>query len=233
MPPRKSEKLTVKQEKFCQAYIETGNASEAAQACGIEWSDVPPPSNPYVYFLLCPDKQKILYVGKGTRRRMFNHMRDARNGRVSGLKKHKVLCALLEIGCEPCPVVIATCHDDRAALRLERSFIFRIGVERLANDMSGQRHMDDIILAEIEHSLSRVMPFDQWVAVRHRSHTEVSLYHRIVAELEKMRDDPFARAREFSLENGRVTRNRVVVDQATLQAALISKLDLVGNGASR
>lgn len=29
MPPRKSEKLTVKQEKFCHAYIETGNASEA------------------------------------------------------------------------------------------------------------------------------------------------------------------------------------------------------------
>jgi hypothetical protein len=60
-------------EIFAREYLRGFNATAAAKRTGIAFARTPPASGSYVYLLLYPDERQIIYIGKGTRRRMLNH----------------------------------------------------------------------------------------------------------------------------------------------------------------
>jgi hypothetical protein len=131
--------MTPKQEAFARAYVETGNASEASILADVEMSmAAPTDGKAYVYFLLCPAMERVIYVGKGRNKRMYHHWRDVRRGAVSGVKKHKALADLMDSGKEPVPVVFSAGMSDANAYALERAMINRLGRKTLANTAAGQ-----------------------------------------------------------------------------------------------
>lgn len=194
-----ADKLTIKREAFARAYVETGNASEAAVLSGVDLLFAAPKGGCYVYVLLCQDRKRIIYIGKGTGCRMHDHLREARRGRISGLRKYRAIRNLLEGGHEPIPAVIAQGLTSSAAVRLERLMIASIGRDKIANGSSGVRSAEEIEQASIEYAIDSVIPFDDWRAKRERSADEVAVYWAILNELVMLRDDPAARQREFTM----------------------------------
>jgi hypothetical protein len=191
-------KMTPEQSAFVASYLENGDAEEAARWAGIALGTQHPTKGCYVYLLLCPMRQGILYVGKGTGGRMLRHVRDAKNGRIAGLRKHNALMQLLRDGKEPVPVVFADALSSRDAFRLERLLISAIGRERLLNATAGSSDPDDMELARINWALSKFKPFDSWWHERAREPVEGLAYWLIYSELCKMRDNPKTRVREFN-----------------------------------
>src|SRR5690348_9647048 len=55
----------------------------------------------YVYQLIDPRDGAVFYVGKGSGDRMFQHVRDAKRGRVSNEAKTRRILDILEGGVEP------------------------------------------------------------------------------------------------------------------------------------
>lgn len=189
--------LTPNQELFISAYLETGNAKHAEGISGIVLRGKVP-SGKYVYFLVSTDGTSILYVGKGVGTRMFHHVRDARKGRISGLRKHKVIEHLLRDGKAPRAVVFAVCPDDASAVCLERTLIARLWESGICNGSAGIRTADEIELARIDHAISGVKPFCRWIEERQPSESDVALYWNVVGELSKMKADPMYRLRELT-----------------------------------
>lgn len=147
--------MTPKQEAFARAYVETGNASEASEIAGVDLLPVRPlDGKSYVYLLLCPDMETVIYVGKGKGQRMHHHVRDAKAGRVSGTKKHNAIVAHLEKGQAPVAVAFETGLSDRAAYLLEKSLIAAIGTERLANTAAGRGCPHERVIARARHCLA-------------------------------------------------------------------------------
>lgn len=153
-------------EGFVKAYLDCGCATEAAGRSGITFQMVCPDEGAYVYLLLCPELQSIIYVGKGRGRRMLHHVRDAKAGRISGTKKHKAIVAFIEAGLEPVAVVIASGLEDDKALELEKQVMLRIGRDRLSNTAPGQGSGWLRALAQLDDLERRIMPYDQWVERR-------------------------------------------------------------------
>jgi len=116
-----------------------------------------------VYFLLCQNRERIVYVGKGTGNRMHHHLRDLRNGVVSGAKKFVALQAMVSEGRTPLAVVYQSGLTSYDALKIERSLIHKIGVDRLFNSLAGQTTQIDIALAQIERARVRRKPFCRWL----------------------------------------------------------------------
>ena len=150
--------MTPKQEAFARAYVETGNASEAAEAADVFLSVIPPvDGRAYVYLLLCPDMQQVIYVGKGRGNRMRHHVRDARRGKVSGTKKHNAIVAFLERGETPVPVVFQCGLSDREAYQTEKALIAKIGHERLSNTAAGRGCPHEKAIAHAHGVLARLV----------------------------------------------------------------------------
>jgi len=123
---------------FLNSYVQTWDALNSALCTGQTLYRSPPLEGSYVYALLSPDMGKIIYVGKGTGRRMFHHVRDVRRGHVSGLKKYKAIRDLIENGLEPVPVILMKGLSSRQALTLERLVIGLIGRVNLSNSLPGE-----------------------------------------------------------------------------------------------
>lgn len=189
--------LSLRQEAFACAYLATMDAEHAASVAGLALGNAAPASK-YVYFLVSSDRKRILYVGKGTGKRMFHHVRDVVSGRISGLKKHNTLAAFVRSGEMPCAVVFAECPDDKSAITLERVMIARLWNAGLCNGRLGDRTNDDIAIAQIDHPLCNVEPYCKWVSRSERDPRDVALYWDIIGELSKMKRDPQSRLQELS-----------------------------------
>lgn len=150
--------MTPKQEAFARAYVETGNASEAAERAGVFFSIVPPvDGRSYVYFILCPDMQHLIYIGKGRGNRMNHHVRDARRGKVSGTKKHNAIVEFLQRGETPVSVVFESGLNDREAYRLEKALIASIGHNRLANTAASRGCPHEKAIAQAHGVFARLV----------------------------------------------------------------------------
>ena len=149
------DELTQKQEAFALAYVETGNAAEAYRRA-YDVKAATQPKGCYVYALVHQDSGRILYVGKGTGNRMHHHLRDARNGRVSGLKKFLGLVAAIEDGEAIYPWCIEDGLSSATALRFERALICRIGFDNLLNSYGGQYSSDERAILRGEHLIGRL-----------------------------------------------------------------------------
>jgi hypothetical protein len=136
-----ADKLTPKQEAFAQKYVELGNASEAYRfAYDGPLVFMPPKSNAYVYMLVRLDTNQIVYFGKGRGKRMHHHMRDVRNGKISGLKKHQGLRRLHEDNVDVLPYVVEANLTDEKALHIEASLIKAVGRDSLLNSTLSKGH---------------------------------------------------------------------------------------------
>lgn len=149
--------LTPKQEAFALAYVETGNAAEAYRRAYDVKAATQKPIGCYVYALVEAAGERIVYVGKGTGDRMHHHLRDARNGRVSGMKKYIGLRHAIEDGL----MIEARCIEDGMtepqALRFERALICRIGFEKLLNSHAGEFTADERAVMRGEEMIERLV----------------------------------------------------------------------------
>lgn len=191
-PPRSFEarvagELTIKQEAFVHAYLETGNASEAAFRSGLTLAEKAPRAGCYVYLLLCPSRERVLYVGKGTGDRMHSHTRAARAGRMQhNVRKHEAIVGMLTSGSQPVPVVFAANLTGDAALRLERAVIAGIGLGKLLNAARGSSTPAEKVAAQARDMLRRLVPIDVWAARKRRSAEDSRFYRIFEAELQSI-----------------------------------------------
>lgn len=171
--------LTPKQEAFLEYYSASGDAFEAAVFAEVALDRKCPTAGSYVYLLVCPQTSAIVYVGKGTGRRMHHHVRDVKAGRVSGVRKHQAIRGMLDGGKQPVAVVFQNGLDSDKALDLEKSLIDRLGLERLANSAPGTGCKWRRSLAMLNELESRIMPYEQWLRVRNPK-PEHRHYHAVV-----------------------------------------------------
>lgn len=179
-----SEKL----EQFAASYVEGGCASKAAAKSSITLFERPPSSGCYVYLLLCPEGQRILYVGKGTGRRMHMHVREVRSGVVTAAKKFKALHEFISLGETPKAVAVFTGLSGVDAFRMERRLIARIGVQNLANALPGQVSINERLLAKLAWLRTRRKPFCRWLIEHKPAPEQIGIYAKhaeYMREIEK------------------------------------------------
>lgn len=98
-----------------------------------------PTSKYYVYLLIHPITQKIFYVGKGCGRRMFQHVKDVRSGKITnGIngKLFRYIKGLTDDGQSPVNEVAIENVSEIDALALEAAFIEFYGLDNLCNYQS-------------------------------------------------------------------------------------------------
>lgn len=90
----------------------------------------------YVYLLLHPVTHQVFYVGKGTGRRMYQHLNDVKQGRltngVNG-KLFRALHSLISSGLQPLYEKPQENITEIEALALEAAFIDYYGIDNLCN----------------------------------------------------------------------------------------------------
>lgn len=152
--------MTPKQEKFCQLYVELGNASEAYRQ-----AQFPPASGTkrfYTYLLIDPRDQSIFYVGKGTGKRIRQHVIGALSGRIDNPAKCARIADIHDAGMKVEEVFFSD-HDDAAsALSVERGIIERLK-GGLTNITSGAVPDAERASLMAKHWLARMKPFDEWL----------------------------------------------------------------------
>lgn len=85
----------------------------------------------YVYELVDPRDAKVFYVGKGTKARMHQHLRDALRG-VKG-KKCERIRDIVAAGEQPAPRIVAWFDNEHDAYRFEEVLIAAHGLVALTN----------------------------------------------------------------------------------------------------
>lgn len=153
--------MTPKQEAFCLAYVETGNASEAYRRSDL----TPRKSAPgyYTYFLIDPHDDVIFYVGKGIRKRLSQHVAAVKAGRVDNPAKCQRIADILASGESVVEAIFSVHERPDAALMVERSCIerFRPSLTNIASGTVSERERA-AMMARL--ALARMIPFEVWHA---------------------------------------------------------------------
>lgn len=150
--------LTPKQEAFCLAYIETGNASEAYRRAGIAQSG---DGRFYTYFLIDPRDQHIFYVGKGQGKRLRQHVANVHAGRFDNPAKCKRILDITESGNSVIERHFSWHDNGVDALIAERLMIDRF--PRLTNAVRGVVPFIEREIMKIEYFLKWVIPYERWI----------------------------------------------------------------------
>ena len=101
----------------------------------------------YVYGLIDPRDNKLFYIGKGSKDRMYAHRKemerlmrkDTRGAKMALSCKHKRILAILNAGYLEGPEyeVLYRTDEEGAAYRAERHYIEDYGLENLTNETYG------------------------------------------------------------------------------------------------
>lgn len=151
--------LTPKQEAFCLAYIETGNASEAYRRASFSQTAN---SKFYTYFLIDPRNQQIFYVGKGQGKRLHHHVANVSAGRFDNPAKCKRIMDITENGHTVIERHFSWHENGVDALNAERVLIDRF--PDLTNAMRGAVPLIEREIMKIEYFLKWVIPYERWIA---------------------------------------------------------------------
>jgi len=89
----------------------------------------------YVYVLTDPRDGKAFYVGKGSGRRIKQHVKDARSGKPG--RKCDRIREIIASGLLPAETVVREFDDEAGALGYEARLIKKIGLSNLTNVMAG------------------------------------------------------------------------------------------------
>lgn len=115
----------------------------------------------YVYHLIDPRDGKVFYVGKGTKKRVKEHVRAVRAGRVNNAKKHLYIKSIHDDGLEVIEEIVRDGMTEKEAYDLERQEIVRLWPSGLTNCSRGQRDRHSREIAEygirLEHFVNSGM----------------------------------------------------------------------------
>ena len=179
--------LTPKQEAFVQAYLTTGNASEAYRVAGIAQSGA---GRFYTYFLIDPRDQQIFYVGKGKGNRLHQHVVNVNAGRFDNPAKCKRILDITESGHTVIERHFSWHDNGMDALIAERVMIERF--PNLTNAVRGVVPFIERELMKIEYFLKWVIPYERWVerarpdqiaSATHHAGSPRKFYDMIVSEM--------------------------------------------------
>lgn len=171
--------LTQHQQEFAASYLLDYNASLASIRTKFELLDPAPIKQFYVYALIDPRDQSIIYIGKGKGKRWQAHESNARNNVIRNAKKHVKLLELFAVGRAPQAYFLAVCETEKKAYAVERAFIEAIGLKRLTNATRGEGSKHDREALWAVGCLRRFKPFHIWVAEGPKSQHD-SLIYRIL-----------------------------------------------------
>lgn len=124
--------------EFVQEYLKCLNAIEAARRVGIELRRDPPDVGYYVYFLVESLCGGIVYVGKGRRKRMFQHLANYRRGKEQNQNKVKAFDDAIESGGNISAMVFSVMRSEPEAYTLEALLIHALKPTGITNGSSGQ-----------------------------------------------------------------------------------------------
>lgn len=93
----------------------------------------------YVYDLIDPRDGRTFYVGKGTGKRLHQHVKEAKRG-VAGIKCD-LIREILDTGLDVQVEVVKEFTDEDKAYAFEKKRIAQLGLENLTNIAAGGREM--------------------------------------------------------------------------------------------
>lgn len=94
----------------------------------------------YVYQLIDPRNNKVFYVGKGCKNRMYEHVNNVRKGRIpnhSNTKLGNKIKKILSLGLKVKYKKVLITENEQEAYNKERAIISKIGLENLCNLTEG------------------------------------------------------------------------------------------------
>jgi hypothetical protein len=104
----------------------------------------------YVYHLIDPRDNSVFYVGKGTKNRIDQHERDARNLKFANAAKESVIHAIWNAGLQVIKVKVAHFTSEQDAYKFEKEQIDEIGIINLTNLAKGGESDDFKALKQAE-----------------------------------------------------------------------------------
>jgi hypothetical protein len=137
-------KLTAKQEKFCQAIAD-----------GRRY---------YVYQLIDPRDGSVFYIGKGTGERIKQHTRAAKAGIVGNAKKHQRIDAILAAGLSVHEFIVADNLDEKQAYQIEREMIKAMKNDGITNILNGFVTNAEKSVEQAKALIKMTKPFELWAA---------------------------------------------------------------------
>jgi len=137
-------KLTAKQEKFCQAIAD-----------GRRY---------YVYQLIDPRDGSVFYIGKGTGERIKQHTREAKAGIVGNAKKHQRIDAILAAGLSVREIIVADNLDEKQAYQIEREMIKAMKNDGITNILNGCVTNAEKSVEQAKALIKMTKPFELWAA---------------------------------------------------------------------
>lgn len=125
--------LTFKQKQFCEQYVVSGNAYKTFELLEMETIKK---SNGgyYVYALINSIDSKIFYIGKGTKNRMYAHVRGANKEKCNNIKSSKIK-SIIKNGGFVDEVILFDNLEEDFAFRLESMYI--TSIDGLTNILQG------------------------------------------------------------------------------------------------
>jgi hypothetical protein len=157
---REAVALTARQSRFVDEYLHHGLAS-AAVMTSPEFTGEEPKSGYYVYLLINPITDRVIYVGKGIRNRSRQHAREARSGVVSNGAKYS---AIREVHSQGKEIEIAYCpaESEAAAYKHERELISLLKEEGITNKVKGITSCGERTRLGAQYNLDRMKSREVW-----------------------------------------------------------------------
>jgi len=105
----------------------------------------------YVYKLVDPRTNKIFYVGKGCKKRMYEHVKNVQRGRIPNNNRHLYhkIKQILDLGLKITYKKLFFTKNEQQAYNKEKELITKIGLKTLCNITSGGEGNSQIIGAYI------------------------------------------------------------------------------------
>lgn len=152
--------LTARQSRFVDEYLRHGLASSAVMHSG-EFTLDEPASGYYVYLLINPITDRVIYVGKGIRNRSRQHAREAKAGVVNNGAKFK---AINEVHASGREVEIAYCPAESEALayKHERELIDSLKEEGITNKVKGITSCGERTRLGAQYNLDHMKSREVW-----------------------------------------------------------------------
>jgi hypothetical protein len=120
-----------------------------------------PGSKYFVYLLVDPRNDQIFYIGKGTKNRPYDHIKEVNRNKPSNQFKFNRIKEILCDGYDV-EIIYFDCDlEETEAIRTEALLIKAIGTQNITNILGGV--MKDTAKEHAVYMLSTMLPFNVWV----------------------------------------------------------------------